>query len=259
MRQLRGVCHPRRHQCRVTIQNNGVTDFTDRLEFDELLFRQHSKLFWSLRIWKVMPAVAAQLRFLTEAGALPDDIEDGIQSRTHRTGQDPKPARGWLARNRLRLRRLADLDIGPLRARRCRRRLAAFQAREDTVAALPEFVAELEAAPANTEGKATVQAAVNTLFPQQPLPRNIRAYRKAATKRLADIDRQIKTAACDKTLASNGLSGDADTPLPSMAHEMAVPRSQRGVFLDVVTEHFNSDMNSDEAVEQLVAAIERTK
>jgi len=107
---------------------------------DELLFRQHSKLFWSLRIWKVMPAVAAQLRFLTEAGALPDDIEDGIQSRTHRTGQDPKPARGWLARNRLRLRRLADLDIGPLRARRCRRRLAAFQAREDTVAALPEFV-----------------------------------------------------------------------------------------------------------------------
>jgi len=51
---------------------------------------------------------------------------------------------------------------------------------------------------------------------------------------------------------------DAGTLMPSMAHEMAVPRSQRGVFLDLVTEHFNSDMSSDEAVEQLANAIERS-
>ena len=50
---------------------------------------------------------------------------------------------------------------------------------------------------------------------------------------------------------------EADTLVPSMAHEMAVPRSIRGEFLDVVTEHFNSDMSSEEAVEQLVSAIER--
>ncbi|WP_366654963.1 ABC transporter substrate-binding protein [Fodinicurvata sp. EGI_FJ10296] len=51
---------------------------------------------------------------------------------------------------------------------------------------------------------------------------------------------------------------EADTLVPSMAHEMAVPRSVRGEFLDVVTEHFNSDMSSEEAVEQLVSAIERS-
>lgn len=50
---------------------------------------------------------------------------------------------------------------------------------------------------------------------------------------------------------------EADTLVPSMAHEMAVSRSIRGEFLDVVTEHFNSDMSSQEAVDRLVAAIER--
>jgi glucose/mannose transport system substrate-binding protein len=49
----------------------------------------------------------------------------------------------------------------------------------------------------------------------------------------------------------------ADTLVPSMAHEMAISRSVRGEFLDVVTEHFNSDMSSQEAVDRLVSAIER--
>ncbi|WP_159592388.1 ABC transporter substrate-binding protein [Chelativorans xinjiangense] len=56
----------------------------------------------------------------------------------------------------------------------------------------------------------------------------------------------------DLTAAMTG-----DSLVPSMAHEMAVPRSVRGEFLDVVTEHFNSDMTSQEAVERLVAAIQR--
>ncbi|WP_435686404.1 hypothetical protein [Sedimenticola selenatireducens] len=80
-------------------------------------------------------------------------------------------------------------------------------------AALPGFVAEMQAAPASAEGKATVQAAVNTLFPQQPLPRNIRAYRKAVTKRLAEIDEEMNSVACKNTLARYDLSGDAATPL----------------------------------------------
>jgi glucose/mannose transport system substrate-binding protein len=42
-----------------------------------------------------------------------------------------------------------------------------------------------------------------------------------------------------------------------MAHEMAVPRSVRGEFLDLVTEHFNSDMTSQEAVKRLGEAIAR--
>lgn len=49
---------------------------------------------------------------------------------------------------------------------------------------------------------------------------------------------------------------DADTLEPSMAHEMAVPRSVRGAIMDVVTAHFNSDMSSEDAVEQLAEAIE---
>jgi glucose/mannose transport system substrate-binding protein len=52
---------------------------------------------------------------------------------------------------------------------------------------------------------------------------------------------------------------DAGTLLPSMAHEMAIPRSQRGVFLDLVTEHFNSEMGSEEAANRLADAIERSK
>jgi glucose/mannose transport system substrate-binding protein len=54
-------------------------------------------------------------------------------------------------------------------------------------------------------------------------------------------------------------ANEAGTLVPSMAHEMAVPRSIRGEFLDVVTEHFNSDMSSADAVKSLVAAIERAQ
>ncbi|WP_343080475.1 ABC transporter substrate-binding protein [Ostreiculturibacter nitratireducens] len=50
-----------------------------------------------------------------------------------------------------------------------------------------------------------------------------------------------------------------DTLVPSMAHEMAIPRSIRGEFLDLVTAFFNSDMSSQDAVEQLAAAIERVQ
>ncbi len=47
------------------------------------------------------------------------------------------------------------------------------------------------------------------------------------------------------------------TLVPSMAHEMAVPRSVRGEILDLVTEHFNSDMSSKEAVDRLAEGIKR--
>lgn len=98
-------------------------------------------------------------------------------------------------------------------------------------AALPGFIAELQAAPASAEGKATVQAAVNKLFPQQPLPRNIRAYRKAVTKRLAEIDEEIKSVACKDTLATHDLSGDAATPLLGPGGE-----STFGVFVCALTD-----------------------
>ncbi|HRO10890.1 MAG TPA: ABC transporter substrate-binding protein [Amaricoccus sp.] len=49
----------------------------------------------------------------------------------------------------------------------------------------------------------------------------------------------------------------ANALVPSLAHEMAVPRSIRGEIMDVVTEHFNTDMSSQDAVQRLVDAIQR--
>jgi len=50
-----------------------------------------------------------------------------------------------------------------------------------------------------------------------------------------------------------------DTLVPSMAHEMAIPRSVRGEFLDLVTAFFNSDMSSQDAVQTLAAAVARAQ
>jgi glucose/mannose transport system substrate-binding protein len=51
----------------------------------------------------------------------------------------------------------------------------------------------------------------------------------------------------------------ANTLVPSVAHEMAVPRSVRGEFMDVVTNFFNSDMSSADAVKTLAEAIKRAQ
>ena len=50
-----------------------------------------------------------------------------------------------------------------------------------------------------------------------------------------------------------------DALVPSMAHEMAIPRSIRGEFLDLVTSFFNSDMGSEEAAQALAAAVARAQ
>ncbi|WP_292585461.1 ABC transporter substrate-binding protein [Mesorhizobium sp.] len=50
-----------------------------------------------------------------------------------------------------------------------------------------------------------------------------------------------------------------NTLVPSVAHEMAVPRSVRGEFLDLVTKFFNSDMSSVDAVKELAAAVKRAQ
>jgi glucose/mannose transport system substrate-binding protein len=46
---------------------------------------------------------------------------------------------------------------------------------------------------------------------------------------------------------------------PSMAHEMAIPRTIRGEFLDVVTNFFNSDMSSADATKALVEGVKRAQ
>jgi glucose/mannose transport system substrate-binding protein len=46
---------------------------------------------------------------------------------------------------------------------------------------------------------------------------------------------------------------------PSMAHEMAIPRTIRGEFLDVVTNFFNSDQSSEDATKTLAEAVKRAQ
>ena len=46
--------------------------------------------------------------------------------------------------------------------------------------------------------------------------------------------------------------------LPSFAHGMALRLAQKGAIQDVVTEHWNSNMSSQEAAERLAAAVKDT-
>lgn len=71
------------------------------------------------------------------------------------------------------------------------------------------------------------------------------------------VPRDQFDSCAQKSMDDLSASTKNDTLVPSMAHEMAVPRSVRGEFMDVVTEHFNSDMSSQDAVDRLSAAIER--
>jgi len=71
---------------------------------------------------------------------------------------------------------------------------------------------------------------------------------------LDDFDACAKLSHADlvAAVASNAL-------VPSMAHEMAVPRSVRGEIMDLVTAFFNSDMSSQDAAKQLAAAVARAQ
>jgi glucose/mannose transport system substrate-binding protein len=67
---------------------------------------------------------------------------------------------------------------------------------------------------------------------------------------LDEFDYCARQSAYDMTVTSGNGS-----LLPSYAHGMALRGAQAGAITDVVTNHFNSDMSSDEAVEALAAAV----
>jgi glucose/mannose transport system substrate-binding protein len=60
-----------------------------------------------------------------------------------------------------------------------------------------------------------------------------------------------------KSHADLAAASKSNALVPSMAHEMAVPRTIRGEFLDLVTNFFNSDMSSADAAKALADAIQR--
>lgn len=53
-------------------------------------------------------------------------------------------------------------------------------------------------------------------------------------------------------------SSDGGSLLPSYAHGMALRGAQAGAITDVVTSHFNSDMSSEDAVQQLLTAVQNS-
>ena len=62
------------------------------------------------------------------------------------------------------------------------------------------------------------------------------------------------SCAIESSKAMNAGAEDGSL-LPSFAHGMALRGAQAGAITDVVTAHFNSDMSSDDAVQQLVDAV----
>lgn len=50
-------------------------------------------------------------------------------------------------------------------------------------------------------------------------------------------------------------SSDKKTLVPSMAHDMSTKQSVKGAMLDVITNHFNSTMSSQDAVKRLASAV----
>ncbi|HGG04511.1 MAG TPA: carbohydrate ABC transporter substrate-binding protein [Aliiroseovarius sp.] len=70
---------------------------------------------------------------------------------------------------------------------------------------------------------------------------------------LDEFDDCAKLSAADMNASSLG-----GTLMPSYAHGMALRGAQSGAITDVVTAHFNSDMTSQEAVEQLAAAVKNS-
>ena len=67
---------------------------------------------------------------------------------------------------------------------------------------------------------------------------------------LDEFDSCAQTSAADMASTSEGGS-----LLPSYAHGMALFGAQAGAITDVVTAHFNSDMSSADAVQQLATAV----
>ena len=70
---------------------------------------------------------------------------------------------------------------------------------------------------------------------------------------LDEFDSCALTSSADMTASSEGGS-----LLPSYAHGMALRGAQAGAITDVVTAHFNSDMSSADAVQQLSAAVKNS-
>jgi glucose/mannose transport system substrate-binding protein len=70
-----------------------------------------------------------------------------------------------------------------------------------------------------------------------------------------DVSPENFDACGQKSIADMAAAAEAGTLIGSMAHGHAQPSSIQGAMVDTVTQHFNSDMSSQEAVEALVQSV----
>ncbi|WP_343563857.1 ABC transporter substrate-binding protein [Kiloniella sp. b19] len=80
-------------------------------------------------------------------------------------------------------------------------------------------------------------------------------YKGSIPARLG-VDRTNFDACAIRSMDDLKAASDSGELVGSVAHEIAAAGAIRGAVLDVVTEHFNSDMSSDDAVERLAEALE---
>ncbi|NTJ11541.1 carbohydrate ABC transporter substrate-binding protein [Rhizobium lusitanum] len=92
----------------------------------------------------------------------------------------------------------------------------------------------------------------------EPVEIEYTRYKGSIPARL-NVSREGYDACALASMDDLAASIKADTLVPSMAHEMATSGAMRGAIVDVVTEHFNSAMTSQEAVKRLVSAVEQAK
>lgn len=96
------------------------------LPVDTMMFSIHSRIFWTLAVWKLRDAAAIQLTMFEKNGDLPQEILDRIQGAAR--PEQANDLAGRIRRWRVRLRRLLDRDTASQRARRARQGQEGFAA-----------------------------------------------------------------------------------------------------------------------------------
>lgn len=99
---------------------------------DRFMFDQNSRAFWQMNAWKLSPAAATQQQEAPVTGdSLGTEIADSI-SGGKGTGAERTSAADFWKRQRIRIRRLMDMDLRSVRERRKRDNMQAFRATEQT-------------------------------------------------------------------------------------------------------------------------------
>lgn len=94
---------------------------------DRFMFAQTSRMFWTMNVWKLVPAAARQQQDVTgSANRLESEIADSISGGRDK-GIEITAGRDFRSRQRLRLHRLLHLDLRWFRERRKHRNLDLFR------------------------------------------------------------------------------------------------------------------------------------